>query len=91
MTIIKNTNQLLSHGNVEQRKISLDIMEYALNAIDSYKAVKRLVRVDGDILTIDSLTYDLSKIGDMYVVGAGKGSSSIAEALEDVLGHNIAK
>jgi len=91
MSIIKNTNQLLSHGNVEQRKISLDIMGYALNAIDSYKAVKRLVRVDRDILTIDSLTYDLSKIGDIYVVGAGKGSSSIAEALEDVLGHNIAK
>ena len=91
MSIIKNTNMLVSHANVEQRKIVLDVMEYALSAIDSYKATKKLVGLEGDVLTLGSLMYDLSKIGHIYVLGAGKASSLIAQALEDILGDNIAE
>ena len=32
---IKNNKELLSHGNIKGRKISLDMMDYALRAINS--------------------------------------------------------
>ena len=91
MSIIKNRSALLSHGTVEGRKIALDVIEHALKAIDSYEAVKALVTLQGNVLRVASLTYDLSKIGDIYIVGGGKGSSSIAEALEHILGDRIKK
>lgn len=87
--IIKNMPELLSHGNLEGRKIALDVIDYALQKIDSYVLTKKLVRLEGDILKVDSIAFNLSKTGDIYVVGAGKGASSIAEALVHVLGNRI--
>lgn len=87
--IIKNKKKLLNHGNIEGRKVVLDIIEYALMAIDSYKLMKEKIRIEKDYLVIDNLVYDLSKIENIYVIGAGKGSFSIAKALEDVLGDRI--
>jgi len=91
VSIIKNRNALLSHGIVEGRKIALDVIEQALTAIDSYQLVKTFVTLQGSILRVASLTYDLSKIADIYIVGGGKGSSSIAEALEHILGGRVNK
>lgn len=89
MTIIKNKEELLSHGNRDGRKIALNIIEYALRAIDTYKAVRKTVLIDNERLIVGHLKYDLSKIRNIYVVGAGKGSVRIAEALEDILGNRI--
>ncbi|NIR86515.1 glycerate kinase [Candidatus Bathyarchaeota archaeon] len=87
--LIKNKDELLSHGNVKGRRIALDILEYALEAVDSYKAVKRIVHIDEGKLIIDHLKFDLSKVEDIYVVGAGKATMPIGMALEDVLGEKI--
>jgi len=89
VSIIRNRDDLLSHGNTEVRRITLDIIDHALDAIDSYKLVRELVCLEGSRLNIGSLTYDLAGIGDIYVLGGGKGASSIAEALEDILGARI--
>lgn len=86
---IKNMRELLSHGSVKGRKIALDVIEYALGAIDAYGSVGRLVQLTDDTLKVGSLTYDLSKMGDIYVIGAGKGVISIAKALEDILGDRL--
>jgi len=87
--IIENREKLLLHGNTEGRKIALDIIDSTMHAIDASGLTRELVRVEGDLLKIDSLTYDLSKRGDIYVLGAGKGVFQIAEALEEVLGNQI--
>lgn len=89
MTIIKNKAELLSHGNLEGRRIALDIIEYALEIIDPYKAVRKAVFIDNELLIVNHLKYKLSEIRNIYVVGAGKGTLRIAEALEDVLGNRI--
>lgn len=89
MTIIKNKEELLSHGNIEGRRIALNIIEYALKAIDTYEAVRRAVLIDNEGLIVGHLKYDLSEIRNIYVVGAGKGTMRIAEALEDILGTRI--
>nr|NIU83023.1 DUF4147 domain-containing protein [Candidatus Thorarchaeota archaeon]NIW51562.1 DUF4147 domain-containing protein [Candidatus Korarchaeota archaeon] len=87
--IIKNKDELLSHGNIKGRRIALDILEYALDAVDSYKAVKKIVHIDKRNLIVGHLKFDLSKIGNVYVVGAGKATMPIGMALEDILGKRI--
>lgn len=88
--IIKNRDELTSHGNVIGRRLVLDIIEYALEAMDPKEQVKKLVRIENsDVLKVGNLEYSLSKVGNIYVLGAGKGSVFIAEALEEVLGDKI--
>ena len=89
--IIENRQGLLSHGSVRARKIALDIIDHTMNEIDAYRLTKKLVRSERDLLKVGSLTYDLSKIENIYVVGAGKAVFQIAEALEDILGDRIKK
>jgi glycerate-2-kinase len=90
MEIIKNKYDLISRGNMTGRKLTLDIIEYALEAMDPRKQVKGLVRIeDGDKIKVGNLEYPLSKVGNIYVIGAGKGSVFIAEALEEVLNDRI--
>jgi len=86
---VKNREELLSHGNRELRAVALDIVEYALSQVDPYQATKNLVRLVGGTLTVGNLSYDLAKRGAIYVLGAGKASLPIAQALEDVLGDRI--
>jgi len=90
--IVKNREQMLSHGCRKGRRIALEIIEHAIKAVDPYRKVMKLVRVESSRkLIVDKLTYDLSKIGDIYVVGAGKATFSIAKALEDILGQRLMK
>ena len=86
---VHNRAQLLSHGCIELRRTVLDILEHALEAADPYPAVKELVQLDDQYLTVGNLSYDLSERGAVYVLGAGKATLRIAEALEDVLGARI--
>ena len=87
--IIKNLEELLSHGNVKGREIVIDIIEHSLREANSYNLTKKLVRYKNGILKIKSLSYDLSKVNHIYVIGAGKNSTFIAAALEEILGNRI--
>jgi len=89
--IIKNKVELLLHGNKEGRKIALDIIDYAIKAVDAYEATKRKVRIENDKLIVGNLIYDLSSIREIYVIGAGKASFSIAQALDEIIGNRIKK
>jgi glycerate 2-kinase len=86
--IIRNWNELTSKGNVQGRETILKIIESALEEVNSYNLVKKLVKIDSN-LTIGPFTYDLTKIGDIFVVGAGKQVTFAASALEQVLGRRI--
>jgi len=87
--IIKNREELLSHGNIKARKIACDLIDFAMEAIDASGLTRKLVRRDRDVLKVGSLVYDLTAVGDIYVLGAGKAVLQIAEALDDILGDRI--
>ena len=111
--IIKNAEELLSHGNVRGRKAVLDILEAGLKAADPYDNVRQLIRVENGKLIVGNdeikpdrlpllpmtakarpameapLMFDLSEVGNIYVVGGGKAAQRQAEAIEDVLGDLI--
>ena len=88
--IIKNKEELLSHRNRRGREVALDVIEYAMKAVDSYEVAKKLVYIENDRKLIAcNLSYDLSKVGNIYVVGAGKATFPIAQALDEILGDRI--
>jgi glycerate-2-kinase len=96
---IQNFETLVSHGNIDGRKAVLGILEAGLEAADPYENTRKLLRLENENLVIGNTAYepvgtprtgdevyDLSKIGNIYVFGAGKGCQRVAKAIEDVLG-----
>ena len=71
------------------RRHAVQIFGAGVAAADPASAVRRTVRRDGSRLEIGSTVYDLSTISRVFVVGAGKGSPSMAAALEAILGDRI--
>jgi len=97
---IKNTEKLTSHGNVDGRKAVLEIFEAGLEAADPYENVKKMIRMENGKLIVghkafsrplgqEPLVFDLSQVGNIYVIGGGKAAQRQAEAVEDVLGDLI--
>jgi len=86
---VKNRDELVSHGDRDLRRAALDIVEYALHRVNPYRATRELVHLEGASLRVGQLGFDLSHRGDIYVLGAGKASLPIAQALEDVLRDRI--
>ncbi|MEM2704012.1 MAG: glycerate kinase [Candidatus Bathyarchaeia archaeon] len=89
--IIQNKNELLSHGNVKGREVVLDVAEYAIEAVDAYKSTKNMIHIKDDSLIIKDLTFDIKKVRNIYVVGGGKATFSIARALDEILGERITR
>jgi glycerate 2-kinase len=93
MTRIINKNQLVKEGSTElirkARALALGSLEYALNAVDPKQMVKSKVSIEGSNLRVNGHSFDLKKFHNVYVVGGGKASGLMAEALEGKLGNYI--
>ncbi len=100
---IQNREMLLSTGHLAGRKAALEILEAGLQASDPYPNARKLIRLEEGKLIVGHRAfepagsprsgdeaYDLSRIGKIYVLGAGKGIQHVAKAIEDVLGDRIA-
>jgi glycerate 2-kinase len=88
---IKNRAQLLSHGDVESRKIVLDITEKTLQRLDAYVRIKSIAHMEGDILHIGVRSWDLSKKRNVYLLGAGKACNAMAMAIDEILGDRLTR
>jgi glycerate 2-kinase len=99
---IRNSNDLASHGNTVGRAAMVQILEAGLQAADPYGNTRELVRIQGQTLMVGGGRFeplgapvtgeeviDLSRIGRIFVLGAGKGLQRVAKALEDVLGDRL--
>ena len=86
---MRNRSVLLSHGMRELRQIALDIVDAGLAAIDPYLAVQRTLSLDGSRLRVAERTYDLDAVRSIYLLGAGKATLRIAEAVVDLLGDRL--
>jgi len=99
-TVIRNWEELTSHGDREGRAMALDILQGGLAAADPYRNTRDLIRVRGNELLVggcpekDVSGYgdemiDLSGVEHIYVIGAGKAVQCQAQALEDLLGDRL--
>jgi hydroxypyruvate reductase/glycerate 2-kinase len=91
MSYVKNSDEILSHGNVALRRAVLDILDSGLEDADPGIAARRLIRFDetGKNLFVGERSYVLSDFAHIYVLGAGKATFPIAKALDDILGSRI--
>ncbi len=89
MFLIRNQAQLLNHSTCELRRAAIDILEHALAAADPYHVVRELIHLEDEVLSIGDLRYDLSQPGNIFVLGAGKATFRIGQALEEILGPRI--
>ena len=71
------------------RDLAWQIMRAALAAVDPARAVRNALRREGDTLHVAGRRYDLRRYRRVFVVGAGKASGPMAQALEEVLGDRI--
>lgn len=67
----------------------LHIVDGALNAVASDRAVLNALRLEGEVLHVGDRQYDLSSYERITCLGAGKASASMARALKQVLGDRL--
>jgi glycerate 2-kinase len=93
MITINNKEQLIKNGetqlNRKARTLVLKSLESAVNAVDPGQIVKSRLSLKNSMLKVNGYSFDLEKFRNVYVVGGGKASGSLAEALEQILGKHI--
>ena len=91
--MIKNKADLIRNARTEKdkrcREILVDIAEKAIHSVDPKNAIQKYVRLKTDALHVDELKLELRKLKRVFVVGGGKASGSMAQALETILGDTI--
>jgi hydroxypyruvate reductase len=78
-----------SKSIARMRDDAVKIFFSGLKAVEPGAAVKNYCRVDGDQFFVGDRNYDLSKVNNLFVIGAGKASAPMAVAIEDLVGNRI--
>ena len=71
------------------RKDALNIFNAGIKAVDPANAVKRYLTRQDDRLEIQGKTYDLSNYENIYVIGMGKASAAMTQAVEELIGDRL--
>jgi glycerate 2-kinase len=80
----------------ELRAIAKRLFSQAVSAADPYRRLKEILRIEGDHLYATGPEgsvndFDLKRFDRIYLVGAGKASASMAQAIEEILGERITR
>lgn len=86
---IRNLDQLCERGLTSLRRDALEIAQAGLRACDGGIATREAVSLTPAGVRIDQTEYPLPEGSRLFVLGAGKATLTIAEALEEKLGERI--
>ena len=93
MSMIKNKEDLIANASTPKdktaRKIALNAIEAAFKAADPKRIIFSKVKLEGETLQINDSSFPLSKYRRIFVLGGGKASGTMAEALETILQDRI--
>lgn len=93
MIKIKNKQQLINNSKTpldrKARKLALTSLEAVLKAANPKNIINSKVTLKKTQLTINKHSFNLGKFRNIFVVGGGKASGSMAEALETILKDHI--
>lgn len=93
--MVKNKEQLINNGKTprdcEGRHLLIDAYEAALGAVEPQRIIKSQLTLNNNILVVHGHSLELKRFKNIFVIGAGKASGSMAEALEDLLGERISR
>lgn len=74
---------------MNNRQSAIDIFMAGVESVKPDNLINRYVSIDRNTLQIENVKFDLSAIKNIYVVGAGKASAAMAQAIEFILGVRI--
>ncbi|MDI6642831.1 MAG: glycerate kinase [Candidatus Hodarchaeaceae archaeon] len=90
-----NEKQLLENAETPElrraRGILVEIVNKAIASADPSSAMHRRLKLERKCLKVGTHEFDLSEVEKIVVVGGGKASGKMAEALEEILGNRITK
>ncbi len=93
MSQIKNKTRLIENGETnllqKARKLVLESFEHGLLAAEPKRLIHSKLSLEGSILSIEKLSFDLNQYRNIFVVGGGKAGGAMAEGLEKILGKRI--
>ncbi len=67
----------------------MELVKYSIREADPLHMIPNTIGLEDNCLVIDTRAYCLDKGSNIYVVGAGKASGRMAEAVEELLGEKI--
>ena len=89
MSVIRNFQEIVKNAQSEldarAREVALTVLEAAISGVDPRELVKGKVRLVGHSLETGNTCLDLDDYDRVIVVGGGKASGRMAEALEEIL------
>ena len=87
--IIKNFQSLISRVKKDEeifaRKAVLELLDIGIKSVLPENLIPKVIKLNGTKLHVQNYVFELSKVQNIYVVGAGKASGAMAEALEQIL------
>jgi len=93
LVVFKNEKELLNNARSsldrKARQLAINALNAALGAADPKNIIRSKVRVEKNSLKIGDLSFNLCEFKNVFVVGGGKASGCMAEALEQLLGDRI--
>ena len=91
--MISNKAELINNGSDQvtrrARRLVIEALEFTLASVDPHVLVSQKVKRRGEKLHVENQVIRLGGYDRIFVVGAGKASGAMAEALEAILGNRL--
>jgi hydroxypyruvate reductase len=89
---MEETQTTMTEGSSPERQRhvhALAIYQAALEASDPYAAVKQSIQCERTALLTPDQAFHFSHFAHIYLIGAGKATAAMAQAIEDLLGGHL--
>jgi glycerate 2-kinase len=91
--LITNKTELINSGSDQltrrARRLVVETLQFALTSVDPHILVSQKVKRRGEKLRVENQVISLGGYDRIFVVGAGKASGAMVEALEPILGNRL--
>ena len=74
---------------MDQKQEAVDIFVSGVESVKPGNLIRHYVSIDNDSLWMNGILFDLPAIKNIYVIGFGKASAAMAQALESILESKI--
>ncbi len=74
---------------MDAKLIAEQIFFAGIESVMPYKMIRNNMLVQDQVLSIADIQIELAKLNNIYVIGAGKASASMAKEVENILGSRI--